>query len=113
MKIEAEADKGINRLPSVEVENDSYHSNYEQIKTYQRYFGNSANIMDDYKKYLDKRYQNEIVHPMTRTAYQQYINTLHNEYIDDYVQPLWENMLNNNLDRVNEIKQSMQAFLQK
>ena len=51
------------------------------------------------KKYLDKIYKNEIVHPMTRTVYWRYVNKLHREYIDNYVQPLWENLLNDNFEK--------------
>lgn len=108
-----EADKGINRLPSVAVADDFYSSNYDEINTYQGYFGSSINITEDYKNYLDTKYKREITHPLTRSEYQQYINKIHGEFIDTYVQPLWENTLKRNLKEVNEIKQSMQTFLQK
>ena len=110
---EMEDDKGIDRLPSVAVADDSYRSNYDEINTYQEYFDSSINITEDYKNYLDTKYKREITHPLTRSEYQQYINKIHKEFIDTYVQPLWENTLKSNSNKVNEIKQNMQAFLQK
>ena len=70
-------------------------------------FDSSINITEDYKNYLDTKYKREITHPLTRSEYQQYINKIHKEFIDTYVQPLWENTLKSNSNKVNEIKQNM------
>ena len=47
-----EIEEKVNRLLSVEIGDDSYRSNYEQIDKYQGYFGNAIDIKDDYKKVL-------------------------------------------------------------
>ena len=126
MKIEEEtaekkAGKETVRFSSIAIKD--YPSNYDEIKTYQSFFdaqnknfhnGNyEINIETDYKMYLDKVYKNYVIRPITRSEYDILIKEIHKEFTDNYVQPLWFNFLKRNLDKVNKIKQNMQAFLQK
>ena len=97
-------------------------TNYEEIATFQKFFDHQdktfynnnfkIDIASDYPKWLDKQYKCSISRPLTRSEYTNCIQSLHDIFVDQYVQPLWENMLNKNLDKVNKIRQNMQRFLQ-
>ncbi|MBR1428724.1 MAG: hypothetical protein IJ590_00530 [Rickettsiales bacterium] len=128
MKIEekmkkTDVDQVIKRLPSVSILDDDYKTNYEEIATFQKFFDHQdktfynnsfkIDIASDYPKWLDKQYKCALSRPLTRSEYTDYIQSLHDIFVDNYVQPLWENMLHHNLKKVNELKKQMRKFLQK
>lgn len=128
MKIEekmkkTDLDQVIKRLPSVSILDDDYKTNYEEIATFQKFFDHQdktfynnsfkIDIASDYPKWLDKQYKYALSRPLTRSEYTDYIQSLHDIFVDKYVQPLWENMLHHNLKKVNELKKQMRKFLQK
>ena len=127
MKIEdkmkkTDVDQVIKRLPSVSIMDDDYKSNYEEITTFQHYFDHQnkkfhnnslkIDIASDYPKWLDKQYKHSISRPLTRSEYTDYIQSLHDIFVDKYVQPLWASMLSHDLKKVNELQQQMKTFLQ-
>ena len=93
-------------------------TNYEEIATFQKFFDHqdktfyNNNFKIDIASDYDKQYKYALSRPLTRSEYTDYIQSLHDIFVDQYVQPLWENMLNKNLDKVNKIRQNMQRFLQ-